>query len=73
MALPAEIVELWEDVTGGLLVEGYGLTETSPVASATRSADRRPGAVGVPFPTPTSASSTPTTRPGGPPASAASC
>ena len=32
MALPRETLELWEDVTGGLLVEGYGLTETSPVA-----------------------------------------
>ena len=51
MTLPAEIVELWEDATGGLLVEGYGMTETSPVALGNPvSAARRPGTVGVPFP-----------------------
>ncbi|KRF46155.1 long-chain-fatty-acid--CoA ligase [Terrabacter sp. Soil810] len=51
MALPRETLELWEDVTGGLLVEGYGLTETSPVAIGNPiGSERRPGAVGVPFP-----------------------
>jgi long-chain acyl-CoA synthetase len=38
-------------VTGGLLVEGYGMTETSPVALGNPAAStRRIGAVGVPFP-----------------------
>jgi long-chain acyl-CoA synthetase len=51
MALPAPVVETWERVTGGLLVEGYGMTETSPVALGNPAADtRRPGMVGVPFP-----------------------
>lgn len=51
MALPRETLELWEEVTGGLLIEGYGLTETSPVAVGNPiGLERRPGAVGVPFP-----------------------
>lgn len=51
MSLPPATVRLWESVTGGLLVEGYGMTETSPVALGNPvSTARRPGTVGVPFP-----------------------
>lgn len=51
MALPPSVVEVWEAGTGGLLVEGYGMTETSPVALGNPVAPtRRPGMVGVPFP-----------------------
>jgi long-chain acyl-CoA synthetase len=51
MALPPATVELWESVTGGLLVEGYGMTETSPITLGNPFAPtRRTGAVGVPFP-----------------------
>jgi long-chain acyl-CoA synthetase len=51
MSLPLSTVELWEDATGGLLVEGYGMTESSPVAVGNpMGPSRRPGTVGVPFP-----------------------
>lgn len=49
--LPVRTVERWENITGGLLVEGYGLTETSPIIVGNpMTKDRRPGYVGVPFP-----------------------
>jgi long-chain acyl-CoA synthetase len=51
MSLPVATVARWEEVTGGLLVEGYGMTETSPVALGNPiGPSRRPGTVGVPFP-----------------------
>jgi long-chain acyl-CoA synthetase len=51
MALPVPTVEKWESATGGLLVEGYGMTEASPVALGNPiGPTRRPGTVGVPFP-----------------------
>lgn len=51
MPLPVDLVERWESATGGLLVEGYGLTETSPVVVGNpMTSDRRPGSIGVPFP-----------------------
>ncbi|MEV7694564.1 long-chain-fatty-acid--CoA ligase [Microbacterium sp. NPDC089189] len=51
MSLPIPTVTRWEEATGGLLVEGYGMTETSPVALGNPiGPSRRPGTVGVPFP-----------------------
>jgi long-chain acyl-CoA synthetase len=49
--LPVEIVEPFEAKFGGRLLEGYGLTEASPVVSAHRySGERRLGSVGQPIP-----------------------
>ncbi|MCR2812121.1 MULTISPECIES: long-chain-fatty-acid--CoA ligase [Microbacterium] len=51
MSLPVDTVKRWEEATGGLLVEGYGMTESSPVAIGNpMGTTRRPGTVGVPFP-----------------------
>jgi long-chain acyl-CoA synthetase len=49
--LPVEIVEPFEKRFGGVLLEGYGLTEASPVVSAHRlSGTRKLGSVGQPIP-----------------------
>ncbi|KUP06780.1 long-chain fatty acid--CoA ligase [Bacillus coahuilensis m2-6] len=50
--LPVEVQENFEKVTGGKMVEGYGLTETSPVTHANFVWDRPyvKGSIGVPWP-----------------------
>ena len=49
--LPTEVQEKFEEITGGKLVEGYGLTETSPVTHANFIWDERViGSIGVPWP-----------------------
>lgn len=51
MALPHELVVPFEEATGGYLVEGYGLSECSPVLMANPvAANRVPGSVGLPLP-----------------------
>lgn len=51
MALPVEVQRRFEEITGGKLVEGYGLTEASPVTHGNPIYGRRkPGSIGVPFP-----------------------
>lgn len=51
MALPHELVVPFEEASGGYLVEGYGLSECSPVLMANPVADNRvPGTVGLPLP-----------------------
>ncbi|WP_369902379.1 long-chain-fatty-acid--CoA ligase [Bacillus manliponensis] len=49
--LPVEVQEKFESITGGKLVEGYGLTESSPVIHSNFLWERRvPGSIGVPWP-----------------------
>jgi len=49
--LPDAAADIWENETGGLLVEGYGLTEASPLCLANPFwPNRRRGTVGVPVP-----------------------
>lgn len=49
--LPLEVQEKFEVLTGGRLVEGYGLTETSPVTHANPIwGDRINGSIGLPWP-----------------------
>lgn len=51
MPLPAATAQAWEDATGGLAIEGYGMTETAPVALGNPASQRRrPGSLGLPFP-----------------------
>jgi len=51
MRLPSETVDAFKDATGCQLVEGYGLTEASPVVSCNPiGVNARPGTVGVPLP-----------------------
>ena len=49
--LPVEVQQQFEKNTGGKLVEGYGLSETSPVTHANPVYGvRKPGSIGLPMP-----------------------
>ena len=49
--MPPEVGARWEKATGGYFVEGYGMTETSPIVAGTpMGPSRRLGALGLPFP-----------------------
>ncbi|HYN84368.1 MAG TPA: long-chain fatty acid--CoA ligase [Pyrinomonadaceae bacterium] len=49
--LPVEVIERFERLTGGTLLEGYGLSEASPVTHTTPQLSRRkPGSIGLPLP-----------------------
>ncbi|RNF40893.1 AMP-binding protein [Planococcus salinus] len=49
--LPTDVQEKFERITGGKLVEGYGLTETSPVTHSNLVwGERIKGSIGFPYP-----------------------
>ena len=50
--LPPEVCKQFEDKTGAIIFEGYGLSETAPVASAnpTNAEQRKIGSIGFPMP-----------------------
>ncbi|MEO1143728.1 MAG: AMP-binding protein, partial [Pseudomonadota bacterium] len=51
MAVQQPVAERWQEVTGCNISEGYGLSETSPVATANRfDADGFSGTIGLPLP-----------------------
>ncbi len=51
MPLSTALAADWEETTGGMIVEGYGLSETAPVLTGAPLSDkRRHGVLGVPFP-----------------------
>jgi long-chain acyl-CoA synthetase len=50
MALQTAVAKRWEEITGKPLLQGYGLTETSPVLSFNPLGKTREGSIGVPVP-----------------------
>lgn len=51
MAVQRPVAERWKQLTGCVISEGYGLSETSPVATANRfDADDFSGTIGLPLP-----------------------
>ncbi len=52
MALPPEVTRKFEEATDSIIIEGYGLSEASPVTHANPldKAKRKVGSIGLPFP-----------------------
>ena len=50
MALQLSVAERWKTVTGCAICEGYGMTETSPVASVNPIQNIQIGTIGIPMP-----------------------
>jgi long-chain acyl-CoA synthetase len=49
-AVQSEVAHRWREITGTNLVEGYGLTEASPVVCINPISSPKPGTVGLPLP-----------------------
>lgn len=49
-ALPVKIHQRWQQLTGQVLLERYGMTEIGMALSNPMDGERRPGSVGVPLP-----------------------
>ena len=51
MAVQEPVAKLWQKITGTSIIEGYGLSETSPIASANAvTSTQFTGDIGLPFP-----------------------
>jgi long-chain acyl-CoA synthetase len=51
MAVQEPVAKLWQKITGTSIIEGYGLSETSPIASANPvTSTQFTGDIGLPFP-----------------------
>ena len=50
MALQLSVAERWKTVTGCPICEGYGMTETSPVATVNPAQSIQVGTIGIPVP-----------------------
>jgi len=49
-SMPVEVLRGFEDAFGAIVLEGYGLSETSPVASSNHPGmERKPGSIGTPL------------------------
>ena len=49
--MPVEVLKKFEDMTGSVVIEGFGLTECSPVTHCNPiRGERKPGSIGIPLP-----------------------